>query len=353
MCLEVFYVEQQPPYSGLRRQLAGLRGAFNLHELPATVLVRFVTRGTTIRGLCRSVGTADQFPPGMIRPGDVIEINGTQFELRQIRTRQRCARSILDTDAYDHSESESRRRTILARPLNDSGQQINPKYDDNGREIGSAARPSSPYWTSPAPYKILRQPTPTSDEPYQLPEGTAIDLRASGVGSETITFTCQGINDNDRRRAHHVRAGRPGLAGHVQSNRRNRSTDAASTNRSSTTCSCSSAGAMNRRATGGDGDPTLNSSTSVAAATTDEERAEASKEPINWLSGDSRWIVIGSQTGRVVTIENAFVDPGARSANQSATSTLDEEMRTAQILAAREFTREMGQVGGKVGAISC
>ena len=26
---------------------------------------------------------------------------------------------------------------------------------------------------------------------------------------------------------------------------------------------------------------------------------------INWLSGTSRWIVIGSQSGRVATIENA------------------------------------------------
>ena len=40
-----------------------------------------------------------------------------------------------------------------------------------------------PYWTEPFRYKILRQPAPTSAQPYQLPEGTAIDLRASGFGS--------------------------------------------------------------------------------------------------------------------------------------------------------------------------
>ena len=48
-----------------------------------------------------------------------------------------------------------------------------------------------PYWALPSPYKILRQPTPASDEPYQLPEGTAIDLRASGVGIWRLLLLCR------------------------------------------------------------------------------------------------------------------------------------------------------------------
>ena len=126
----------------------------------------------------------------MIRPGDVIEINGTQFELLPPAT------TTVDVDdrpespgCFKHANRRPRCRMIVARPINDSGQQINPKYDDQGREIGSrGAAPNRPYWTSPAPYKILRQPTPTSDEPYQLPEGTAIDLRASGVGSDDYFY---------------------------------------------------------------------------------------------------------------------------------------------------------------------
>jgi hypothetical protein len=67
------------------------------------------------------------------------------------------------------------------------------------------------------------------------------------------------------------------------------------------------------------------------------------KAPINWLSGTSRWIVIGSQSGRIVSVENAFVDlpPIAVSA------TSFDDKRNEQILAAREFTREMSQLGGR------
>ncbi len=38
------------------------------------------------------------------------------------------------------------------------------------------------------------------------------------------------------------------------------------------------------------------------------EEQDKLREPINWLNGSSRWVVIGSQSGRVVTVENAHVD---------------------------------------------
>ena len=71
------------------------------------------------------------------------------------------------------------RRQIVGQPLNDSGQMVNAKYDNNGNELGAIASPPAPYWTDPASYKILRQPMKTSAEPLQLPEGSAIDLRAA------------------------------------------------------------------------------------------------------------------------------------------------------------------------------
>src|SRR5207248_4277836 len=84
---------------------------------------------------------------------------------------------------------------LLANPINNTGQQINPRHDNAGNELGTSAKSPAPYWTLPSPYKILRQPTPMADEPYQLPEGTAIDLRASGVGSGDY-FYVPGVNDN-------------------------------------------------------------------------------------------------------------------------------------------------------------
>ena len=67
--------------------------------------------------------------------------------------------------------------------------------DPKSGAIAGSSKPPAPYWGLPSPYKILRQPTPASEEPYQLPEGTAIDLRASGVGVDDF-FYVPGLNDN-------------------------------------------------------------------------------------------------------------------------------------------------------------
>jgi hypothetical protein len=75
---------------------------------------------------------------------------------------------------------------------------------------------------------------------------------------------------------------------------------------------------------------------------TDQQKQEV-KETVNWLRGESRWIVIGSQSGRVVTVENAFVDPGQFLPPMEP----EDIIRARQIDASREFAREMVQVGGR------
>ncbi len=203
-CLEVFYVEQPAPYAGFD---ANSRACVALHPNKlGLVLVRFVTRGNDYpsNGDRLPIGwDPDLFPNGMIRPADVIEINGTQFELLA-PSEDMYEYVILDDNGYFQSRGGFQSRaavTIVARPINDSGQQINPKYDNTGytlgadREAAAPAKPPAPFWTNPAPYKVLRQATRASDEPYQLPEGTAIDLRASGVGANDY-FYVPGFNDN-------------------------------------------------------------------------------------------------------------------------------------------------------------
>src|SRR5436190_3865871 len=82
VCLEVFYVAQQAPYAGFD---ANSRACVALHpNRPGMVLVRFVTRGTAaVRSADRLPDgwDADLFPRGTIRPHDVVEINGTRYEL--------------------------------------------------------------------------------------------------------------------------------------------------------------------------------------------------------------------------------------------------------------------------------
>ena len=206
-------------------------------------------------------------------------------------------------------------------------------------------KPPAPYWTNPAPYKILRQPTPASEEPYQLPEGTAIDLRASGVGVDDF-FYAPGLNDNSEGVIiMFAPEGRVSRVSYSQSPGAAEPFDRAVVDNVFLLIGRRENSAPLDAGT----DPTLESAT-LPATLTDEEKAKL-RQPLNWLLGTSRWIVIGSQTGRIATIDNAFVDmAGIISQYTAAPQNLSqgsEELRNQQIFAAREFTREMGQLGGR------
>jgi hypothetical protein len=233
--------------------------------------------------------------------------------------------------------------------VNDSGQQINPRHDDQGFEIGSKAPPvQPPFWALPSPYKILRQPTPASDEPYQMPEGTAIDLRASGVGSDEY-FYVPGVRDNDQDVI--IMFAPEGRVSRVSF-----STLPVDSFESSEVFDQSVVDNLyllvGRRENIAPpnvktDDPTVQSS--INSVTVEEDRAKL-RAKLNWLVGGSRWIVIGSQSGRIATVENAFVDMAGIYTKFVTNGTLSpgtEELRNQQILAAREFTHEMAQVGGR------
>jgi type II secretory pathway pseudopilin PulG len=350
VCLEVFYVEQQPPYAGFD---ANSRASVALHpDAPGYVLVRFITRGAT--SLALPAGwTRDLFPTGTIRPGDVIEVGGTRYELLP-ETGDNMTEIALDPDLNNgyFKEKNANVPIILARPVNDSGQQLNVKYDDDGFEVGVQVQQARPYWTSAMPYRILRQATPTSDEPYQLPEGVAIDLRASGVGTDDYFFW-PGENDNSlgviimftpEGRVSRVQFSQYPITPAIGGTEANAFDEPVTEN-----IYLLLGKRENIPAPQAATDITL--STDFGTLNTEEKRAEA-KAGINWLLGDSHWIVIGSQSGRVATIENAAVDPLAvinkyTPRNTTLYTQNSEAMRCAQILEAREFTREASQLGGR------
>jgi prepilin-type N-terminal cleavage/methylation domain-containing protein len=363
VCLEVFYVAQQAPYAGFD---ANSRACVALHpNRPGMVLVRFVTRGTAAARTADGLPDgwdADLFPPGTIRPHDVIEINGTRYELLPDNNASFDLTNftfdpVTNSFYQDTNQNDARAVQIVAQPVNNSGQQINSQCDDAGYSLGpdrepsapagsAPVKPPAPYWAPPSPYKVLRQPTPASDEPYQLPEGTAIDLRASGVGigdyfyNPTPADPDKRVDNSEGIIIMFAPEGRVSRVSFQQ-------------NPSSLTIPVSYdqsvvdnlyllvARRENIPAVAAGSDASLQSS-SFTSTTTDEQRAKL-REPLNWLGGGSRWVVIGSQTGRIATIENAFVDM----ASIAGTSLPAEEKRDQQIQAAREFTREMGQVGGR------
>ena len=83
-----------------------------------------------------------------------------------------------------------------------------------------------------------------------------------------------------------------------------------------------------------------------------EGEKTAAKAKLNWLSGDSSWLVVGAQTGTVATAENAFVDPSsfASAALPAAGMARETELalrRYREIIAAREFARQSAGMGGR------
>jgi hypothetical protein len=240
---------------------------------------------------------------------------------------------------------------IAARPINDTGQMLSIEYDRFSRPLrdgppatGQPLQP--PYWTAPMPYKILRQPTKTNDPPYQFPEGTAIDLRASGFGRENyfqysqVAANVTYVDNADPVYVMFTPEGRVERVSYYQ----NLGTAKTLVNESVVDNIFLLVGKRENIPA-----PALASDVSLSSLqwgqlTSDEQRREK-KEPINWLLGQSRWIVIGSQSGRVVSVENAFVDPAAVIAKYSTLS--GEPLRSAQILAAREFTADMANLGGR------
>jgi hypothetical protein len=283
----------------------------------------------------------------MLRPGDVIEINGTRFVLLNSSViRDQSVSVFVDKNGYyGTSQASFSVPTVLAQPINDSGQQINPRYDNNGLELGSQAppyKPPPPYWSNPAPYKVLRQPTPASEEPYQLPEGTAIDLRASGVGSDDYFYVQSKENAAfriDNSDGILIMFAPEGRVSRVSYSRLPSNVDPF--DKPVVDNVYLLVGRRENVPPAAADDLSLQSS-AWNTATTDEQRAKL-REPINWLLGSSRWIVIGSQSGRIATIDNGFVDGGGI----TASGTPSEGLRNSQILSAREFTREMGQLGGR------
>jgi prepilin-type N-terminal cleavage/methylation domain-containing protein len=357
VCLEMFYAEQQPPFAGFDRNSKAC--VANTRQ-PGLALVSFVKDSP---GSPKSIGlpigiVPDLFPNGMFWPGDVIEINGTRFEMLDHRLPANGGNNVVgenvdfDMNGYYATPSGASQLavSIVVRPINDSGQQIKIKHDRDGFPLGAdrpasaPVRPADPYWTAPAAYRILRQPTITSDEPYQLPEGTAIDLRASGVGSNEY-FHVPLLNDN--RHNVYIMFAPEGRVSRVSfSQLPNNTGEPDSFDEPVVDNVFLLVGKReNIPAPQVGSDPTLNTTMLPAAGSQNyDELVREMKEPINWLNGFSRWIVIGSQSGRIVTIENAAVDLPAVAA---LASTIPEVKRNRQIAAAREFTREMSQLGGR------
>ena len=152
VCLEVFMVEQPAPYAGFDEN-SGVRVALNrtrsgnqvvaiLGDNPNTVLLEFVTRAQPNVAYSLPPGwNGDLFPAGVIRPGDVVEVGGNRYQLLSSQPPQvpfLREIEVSSTDGYYVDPNEGQlgnpfRPVIIARPLNNTGQLIQPVADDAAR----------------------------------------------------------------------------------------------------------------------------------------------------------------------------------------------------------------------------
>jgi type II secretory pathway pseudopilin PulG len=360
--VELYYVEQPSPFVGFNEQ-SQARVALYSPTNPSLydgrknlVIIQFVSPGSPNVSADRLPPgwVADQVSDGIIRPGDVIQIGGTRYQLLYDRNiTDNAVPGRVDSNDFYRSNTGVLSSTnvvqIVAQPLNDSGQMLNVRYDNDGNELPAKSNnPPLRYWTEPSHYEILRQPMKTSAEPLQLPESSAIDLRASGVGDNDY-FYVPAVHDN-----HEDILITFAPEGRVARLRYSLDPPDALEGLNLTTFDQpivdniylligKRENCPPKPVSGSDRDRTLSSSD--MSGKSDEEMKKL-KLPVNWLRGESRWIVIGSQSGRVVTVENAYVDPRTLASNNSAIQST-EQLRNLQILAAREFVKEMKQLGGR------
>ncbi len=386
VCLEVFLAEQPQPYVGFsdssmvrvasnfRNANRSFVGDYPPSTVGPTIVLEFVVRSKSDeQDLLPADLDSDIFPSGMIRPGDVLQVNGAQYEILPPSRNFMSSMSItLDpaTGFFTFQESsnanQASKPTLVAKPIDTTGQVFVPTHDATGLPLslnanGVLVTPRTPpavtfpIWSNPRPYRIIRQPQPTSASPYQLPEGVAIDLQGSGLhGDAPLVVENNGVdpsspvgtrNNDDPIYVMFT------PAGSISEVRYNRGGDGTSsgakdfvTIRPSTNLSLLVGARENLPV-----DTNLN-----ATGVTAENDLEELKARVNWTNLDSLWVNIGGQSGSISTTENAFVDV-VQSEQDSINQNIDYDknggvdaldIRREQIRRARAFAREMNRDGG-------
>ena len=337
VCLEVAPIEQPAPYAGFSES-----SAVRLALVPNSpnLLLQFVTPGQLPNTDGLPAGwDADLVPTGIIRIGDVVEVAGTRYRIEGVRGNITIGpRGYLagpnGTDPV-HDGTAPVPATLIVRPINNTGQLLAPAFDNEGsrlssRRLSSIPTPPNPYWTEPVKYKVLRQPVITSATSYQLPSGTAIDLEASGVVGK-IPFHFTGLIDNDQ--PIYVLFTPGGAVERVQYPINGATVSIAPTS--------DIALLIGRR-------ELIPATDAIKGFTGTESEQLAERNKINWLNLESRWVNVGSQSGSVVTTENASVDVNnLNTIDFDGNGETPLNIRRSQILAAQEFAREKQQMGGK------
>ncbi|MEM9185194.1 MAG: prepilin-type N-terminal cleavage/methylation domain-containing protein [Planctomycetota bacterium] len=360
VCVQLYAVEQPAPYAGFddtsRVMLSRPDPASTL------VLLRFVARGTANVSDGLPVGwDADLVPPGVFRPGDVVVMGGVDYQLRS---------SNLDNVSVDatgyYAPATGALVQLTALPLDGATPDWAPVYESGGGRVDEAATITTPYWTEPLAYQIRRLPAPTSAPPFELPPGTAVDLRASGTdtplrssGRDVRFFvrderelgaSYEDVVSNDTPvillfspdgtvSRLNVNLGQPTGDGIDGPDNNSSDDDDIIAYTPVTSNVYFLVGARENIPA-----PTAAVEADFRGYAGSDRELEQAKAKINWLSGESRWVVIGGQTGAVATAPNSFVNPVPIAADAGLTIT---QRRDIEIGFARNLAKQKVKEGGR------
>ena len=286
--------------------------------------------------------------PRMTRPGDQIRVGDALFRLWP-RNRLQETETIGGIDYFKQAKhfknaeliSGSAPRTFVADYQLPSGSNVDTY----------TLLPTDPLWSHPQSYHVARQPVNTSESPYTLPSGVAIDMHASGTegGVSPTLFVEHESNDVIKQigimfapdgsvQSVYYTSGKifgPYAFG-----------DLVQTPITDTSKIFLLLGrvenVLDRASMNPNGE---NSLVAIDRQISDEDYAEKQKR-INWLNLDSRWLMCDSRSGRTVVTENAYVNPW--DSNFKPNQDVHRNVRDPweQMRHSRQFARKMNTKGG-------
>lgn len=383
VCNQLQYVEVPPAFAGVDdSSLVRICVYQNSSSEPQRIGLHFVRYGTDFQPGADNLPTgydADLIPELFLRPGDVVEVGSRRFVLagptaqggptfdrpQSLRPTLITIPALAGPGAYgtgSYLTGNSNNPAGYFFPIEITNLNLSSlrlTHNASGLEITSAASdPSVLFATTPVPYKIYRQPAPAGGEPLQLPSGVAIDLQASAFGNGMRLYQpADDYNEslgefNLREEEVQILFAPEGSIHRVHGVvTRNPATGGLSVETTPVTgyvALCVGRRELIPAALPEGTAPTTQNDyrepIDLIADLNGLSETETSEitDQYNWLNLESRWVIVGGQSGAVTTIENSAVYAPSADYSGDGVVSVGEQIRAALENAPRRTT-----IGGR------
>lgn len=364
IALEVFQIEVPPPFAGFSSSASAIFNRVSPPgKLPQVYEIHLAEGyGQSIQG----GPNRPQIPEKLTQVHDVIEVGNAQFRLDRTGAKGNPKRDWIEGDDGVQYFQET---SVYARAVLIAGSAPPVFSTDFALPASSGIKsikdldPTSvPEWSHPKRYRILRQPQNTSESPYTLPAGVAIDMHGSGTegGATPTVFTRPigaaprqfrkdientikqiGIMFSPNGSIEGIHYGNGWIFGGSATGERVLTpiTDASRV--------FMLLGRVENVLREEDIDPIQGQSKVAMNNQTSDEQLAEFQERVNWLNLDSRWIVCDARSGRSVATENAFYDARKYELQQTDDFNPNIARTWHHLTEARKFAKQMKRDSGR------